>query len=142
MKWLRHLLGILVALVLLFEEWGWEPLQAAMARIARLPPLAWLERRIARLPSWAALLVMAVPVLAVLAAAALLAARTGDDAYWDWYQRLWMYSWAHLVDHRYGAWFRILDADNRKYDDEKSPAGKTDYHTMGACYEVLGVLAK
>ena len=30
--------------------------------------------------------------------------------------------------------------DNRKLGDEKSPAGKTDYHTMGACYEVLKVL--
>jgi len=25
--------------------------------------------------------------------------------------------------------------------DEKSPAGKTDYHTMGACYEVLNAIA-
>jgi len=25
-------------------------------------------------------------------------------------------------------------------DDEKSPAGKTDYHTMGACYEVLALI--
>ena len=31
-------------------------------------------------------------------------------------------------------------ADNRRYDDEKSPAGKTDYHTMGACHEVLHLL--
>lgn len=75
-----------------------------------------------------------------LAAAALLAARTGEAVYWDWYERLWAYSWRHFVDHRYGAWYRILDADNRKYSDEKSPAGKTDYHTMGACYEVLNVL--
>lgn len=75
-----------------------------------------------------------------LAAAALLAQRTGDAQYWDWYQRLWAYSWRYFVDHRYGAWFRILDADNRKYSDEKSPAGKTDYHTMGACHEVLNVV--
>ncbi len=75
-----------------------------------------------------------------LAAAALLASRTGDAQYWGWYERLWAYSWKHFVDHRYGAWYRILDADNRKYSDEKSPAGKTDYHTMGACYEVLNVL--
>jgi mannose/cellobiose epimerase-like protein (N-acyl-D-glucosamine 2-epimerase family) len=45
-----------------------------------------------------------------------------------------------LVDHEFGAWYRILTRDNRKYSDEKSPAGKTDYHTMGACYEVLNVL--
>lgn len=75
-----------------------------------------------------------------LAAAALLAARSGEAAYWDWYRRIWAYSWEHLVDHRYGAWFRILDRQNRKYSDEKSPAGKTDYHTMGACYEVLRLL--
>jgi mannose/cellobiose epimerase-like protein (N-acyl-D-glucosamine 2-epimerase family) len=75
-----------------------------------------------------------------LAAAALLAARSGDDGYWEIYRRLWAYSWEHLVDHRYGAWFRILDRQNRKYGDEKSPAGKTDYHTMGACHEVLRLL--
>ena len=74
------------------------------------------------------------------AAAALLAARTGEARYWDWYDRIWAYSWQHMVDHRYGAWFRILDHRNEKYSDEKSPAGKTDYHTMGACYEVLNVV--
>jgi mannose/cellobiose epimerase-like protein (N-acyl-D-glucosamine 2-epimerase family) len=75
-----------------------------------------------------------------LAAAALLADRTGKAAYWDWYERIWAYAWEHLVDHRYGAWYRILDRCNNRYDDLKSPAGKTDYHTMGACYEVLDVV--
>ncbi|MEE7545637.1 AGE family epimerase/isomerase [Xanthomonas sp. Kuri4-1] len=75
-----------------------------------------------------------------LATAALLAERSGDPVYWQWYERLWDYAWTHFVDHRYGAWYRILDADNRKYSDEKSPAGKTDYHTMGACHEVLNVV--
>ena len=75
-----------------------------------------------------------------LAAAALLAERSGESGYWDWYQRIWEYSWQYFVDHRYGAWYRILTQDNRKYSDEKSPAGKTDYHTMGACYEVLRLL--
>jgi len=72
-----------------------------------------------------------------LAAAALLALRTGDEGYWVWYERLWAYSWAHMIDHEHGAWFRIRTPDNRPYSDEKSPAGKTDYHTMGACYDVL-----
>lgn len=75
-----------------------------------------------------------------IAAAALLDARTGDPSYRDWYQRIWEYSWTHFVDHAHGAWYRILSRDNRRYSDEKSPAGKTDYHTMGACYEVLNVL--
>jgi mannose/cellobiose epimerase-like protein (N-acyl-D-glucosamine 2-epimerase family) len=75
-----------------------------------------------------------------LAAAARLAHATGDAAYWTWYDKLWAYSWEHMVDHRYGAWFRILTRDNRSYSDEKSPAGKTDYHTMGACYDVMALL--
>jgi len=74
------------------------------------------------------------------AAAALLAARSGDAAYWDWYERIWAYSWEHFVDHQHGAWYRILGPANQKLTDEKSPAGKTDYHTMGACYEVLNVV--
>jgi mannose/cellobiose epimerase-like protein (N-acyl-D-glucosamine 2-epimerase family) len=75
-----------------------------------------------------------------LAAAALLGARTGQAQYWDWYDRIWSYCWEHFVDHQYGAWYRILTRDNHSYSDEKSPAGKVDYHTMGACYEVLKVL--
>ncbi|HTV86082.1 MAG TPA: AGE family epimerase/isomerase [Dyella sp.] len=75
-----------------------------------------------------------------LAAAALLHARTGLPEYDQWYGKLWAYAWEHLVDHRYGAWLRILTRDNRSYSDEKSPAGKTDYHTMGACYEVLALI--
>jgi mannose/cellobiose epimerase-like protein (N-acyl-D-glucosamine 2-epimerase family) len=74
------------------------------------------------------------------AAAAMLAQRTGNSEYWDWYQRLWAYSWTHFVDHVHGAWYRILSADNRKLSDEKSPAGKVDYHTMGACYDIVAVL--
>ena len=50
------------------------------------------------------------------------------------------YVWTHMIDYGHGAWYRILDRQNHKYDDEKSPAGKTDYHTMGACHDVLSVL--
>lgn len=75
-----------------------------------------------------------------LAAAALLAERSGESRYWDWYARLWEYSWTHFVDHQHGAWYRILGPANEKLTDQKSPAGKTDYHTMGACYEVLNAL--
>src|SRR5262245_19407811 len=75
-----------------------------------------------------------------LAAAASLAVRTGDRTYWDWYERIWRYAWAHLVDHEHGAWYRILTRDNRKYSDEKSPAGKVDYHTLGACWDVLALV--
>src|SRR5215210_2444845 len=63
---LRHTLMALVALVLLFEEWGWEPLSALLGRLARLPLLAWTERQITRLPPWAAVAVFAAPALGLL----------------------------------------------------------------------------
>jgi mannose/cellobiose epimerase-like protein (N-acyl-D-glucosamine 2-epimerase family) len=75
-----------------------------------------------------------------LACVALLGARTGKAVYWDAYDRLWAYCWRHWVDHRHGAWFRLLTRENVNTTDEKSPAGKVDYHTMGACYDILGAL--
>ena len=63
---MRRLLGFPLALLILFEEWGWEPLQRLMAAIARLPLLAWAEQRIAALPPYAALAVFLLPSLALL----------------------------------------------------------------------------
>ena len=59
----KRVAGALIALVVLFEEWGWEPLQRLMAWIARLPGLRQLEALIARLPPWAALIVLVLPSL-------------------------------------------------------------------------------
>jgi len=75
------------------------------------------------------------------AAAAMLYHITDDSQYLEHYQSLWKYSWQHMVDHQHGAWFRVLKHDNSKYSNEKSAAGaKCDYHTLGACFEVLRVL--
>ena len=65
-KILRALLLAPVALLLLFEEWGWEQLAAGFAALGRLPWWGQLERRITRLPPWAALLVFGVPVGALV----------------------------------------------------------------------------
>ena len=71
------------------------------------------------------------------AAAALLYQATDDAQYLTKYNDLWQYSWAHFVDHKHGAWFRVLHRDNSAYSNEKSAAGaKCDYHTLGACLEV------
>jgi mannose/cellobiose epimerase-like protein (N-acyl-D-glucosamine 2-epimerase family) len=77
-----------------------------------------------------------------LAAAARLAVALEEPAYWATYDRIWAYSWAHFVDHKHGAWWRILRADNTKLSDEKSPAGKVDYHTAGACWDVMEALGQ
>lgn len=70
MTWLQKILrGALlapVALFLLFEEWGWQPLAACFAALGRLPVWRQLERLIASLPPWAALLAFGVPVVALI----------------------------------------------------------------------------
>lgn len=58
---LGHVLAGLVALIVVFEEWGWRPLADALGRLARLAPLAALERLIQRLPPYAALAVFGLP---------------------------------------------------------------------------------
>lgn len=63
---LRALATALVVPLLLFEEWGWEPLAALVARLSHLPLLAALEERLRRLPPWGALLAFFVPVLLLL----------------------------------------------------------------------------
>jgi len=62
-KILRKIFFPLVAALLLFEEWGWEPLAAAFARLARLPLWARLEQKIRQLPPVGALIVFALPLL-------------------------------------------------------------------------------
>ena len=66
--------------------------------------------------------------------------RTGNARYRDDYLRLWDWSWRHLVDHENGAWFRIVSREGAWIEPYKSPAGKVDYHTMGACWDVLSVI--
>ena len=66
--------------------------------------------------------------------------RTGKTGYRDDYLRLWDWSWRHLVDHEHGAWYRIVSREGAWIEPFKSPAGKVDYHTMGACWDVLSVM--
>ena len=70
LSWPRRLLGWLavwlIAIVLLFEEWGWERLEALMAWLGRWPGLRQLEALIRRLPPYGALALFLVPMLALL----------------------------------------------------------------------------
>jgi hypothetical protein len=62
---LRAVLLALAAVVLFIEEWGWRPLTAWAARLARWPPLARLEARIQSLPPRWALALFPVKLLAL-----------------------------------------------------------------------------
>ncbi|WP_439600969.1 AGE family epimerase/isomerase [Devosia sp.] len=70
-----------------------------------------------------------------------LAAATGEQSYSDWYDKLWRYTWDHLVDQQHGGWYRALDADNRVTSTRRG-APEPDYHNMGACAEMLLVLER
>lgn len=63
---LKTAAGWLLALVILFEEWGWEPLSRLLGKLARLPFIGWMERRIAGLPPYAALVAFFLPGLLLL----------------------------------------------------------------------------
>lgn len=70
------------------------------------------------------------------AAAGLLARSTGNAAYWAAHDRLWEYSWTHLVDHEHGSWRKLLGPDNARIAEDKGSGGK-DYHVIGACFDLL-----
>ena len=63
---LRTVLIWALGLVLLFEEWGWEPLARALAWVGRWPGLRWVEASIRKLPPYGALALFAVPALCLL----------------------------------------------------------------------------
>ncbi|SHF65337.1 Mannose or cellobiose epimerase, N-acyl-D-glucosamine 2-epimerase family [Litoreibacter ascidiaceicola] len=67
--------------------------------------------------------------------------RTGEETYRQNYHEIWCYAWDHLIDHEHGAWFRVLTPEGNKIDNQKSPPGKTDYHTLGVCWDILSAKA-
>jgi hypothetical protein len=56
----------LLALIILFEEWGWEPLQRLLAQWGQWPGIRWLNAAIRRLPPYAALALFGAPTLTLL----------------------------------------------------------------------------
>ena len=63
---LRGALEFLLALIIVFEEWGWRPLADLVGRLARWRPWAAVESVIIRLPPYAALVVFVLPTTLLL----------------------------------------------------------------------------
>ncbi|MFG6414349.1 hypothetical protein ACG02S_10630 [Roseateles sp. DC23W] len=63
---LRWLVRVVLALLILFEEWGWEPLRRVFALIAKLPLVRQFEALLKRLPPRWALVVLVLPSLLIL----------------------------------------------------------------------------
>ncbi len=58
---LRTLLQILLALLIVLEEWGWRPLADGLARLARWRPWAAVEHFVSGLPPYLALIAFVLP---------------------------------------------------------------------------------
>ncbi|MBV8604444.1 MAG: hypothetical protein JO224_07145 [Pelomonas sp.] len=63
---LRWVLRLILALLILFEEWGWRWFGRVMGYVGRLPVLRVIERWIAGLPPYGALVMLVVPALLLL----------------------------------------------------------------------------
>ena len=63
---LRWTVRFLFALLILFEEWGWEPLRHVFALLAKLPVIRQFEALLKRLPPRWALVVLVLPSLLIL----------------------------------------------------------------------------
>lgn len=59
-------LQLVAAIILLFEEWGWQPLVAALASLSRFRIWARFEQMLASLPPYAALFALALPTSLLL----------------------------------------------------------------------------
>jgi hypothetical protein len=66
LRMLARLASWPLALLILFEEWGWQPLQRALARLAERLHLQWLGEKIRALPPYAALALFLLPSVALL----------------------------------------------------------------------------
>jgi hypothetical protein len=62
----RRAAEVLFAVILIFEEWGWQPLARFMAWLGTFKLVARLERRISALPPYGALAVFALPSVLIL----------------------------------------------------------------------------
>ena len=63
---LRWLVRVVLALLILFEEWGWEPLRRVFALLAKLPVIRQFEALLKRLPPRWAFVVLVLPSLLIL----------------------------------------------------------------------------
>ena len=67
--------------------------------------------------------------------AAMLGSITGENKYWETYDKLWKYSWQNFIDHDNGSWIRRMSREHTPYFLEKTKLSlcvDPDFHMMGA----------
>jgi hypothetical protein len=66
LRFLKSVAVVFAAVIILFEEWLWEPLKRMMLAFSRLPVIRQLAAFISRLPPIAALALYVIPVATLL----------------------------------------------------------------------------
>ena len=59
---------------------------------------------------------------------------TGQEACWEWYQKLHAYTWSHFADPQYGEWFGYLDRRGEVLLNLKGGKWKGCFHVPRALY--------
>lgn len=77
-----------------------------------------------------------------IGASALIAAKKNSWYYWNIYNFIFSYCWIFFVDKIYGGWYNILNRENKRYSNIKSPVTKTDYHPVANLYETIRTLTE
>lgn len=76
-----------------------------------------------------------------IVAAALLATQQENRKYWRIYHQFWQYVWTYMIDHELKCWHRNLTRDNKIISAPAVAMGRTDYHAICACMEIITLLS-
>lgn len=79
-------------------------------------------------------------VAETIAASALLAKQLNNNMYWCIYRQMWQYSWTYMIDHKLKCWHRNITFDNKIIAPSSIAMGRTDYHSICGCLEVIKTL--
>ncbi|MFC7020793.1 MULTISPECIES: AGE family epimerase/isomerase [Haloarcula] len=75
-----------------------------------------------------------------IGAAALLAQH--DDAYLEWYDRIWEHSMAHFVNPRHGNWYGRLTRAHERDDPNRGVAVEPGYHPLNNAWVAMGAFGE
>ncbi|HEC00242.1 MAG TPA: AGE family epimerase/isomerase [Sphingomonadales bacterium] len=77
-----------------------------------------------------------------IVAAALLATQQENHVYWCIYHQFWQYAWTYMIDHEQKCWHRNLTHDNKTIAPSLVAMGRTDYHSICSCIEIINLLSE
>ncbi len=80
------------------------------------------------------------PLAEGLGAAALLGEATGEERFWEWYDRMWEYLLTTMTNEKYGTWYATVTREGELTKLDPTPKVKSGYHHVNADYAALRAL--